>query len=125
MNNTVGAGRRLVVRVVMLQLVAASLSGVLFWFLDGALAAAAAVTGGVIAAVGTALLGWRMFSPGIAPAKALNKAMFAGEALKWLWYLIAMAAAFAILKLKPLPLLVGLIMAQFGYWFGLVGTKRG
>jgi hypothetical protein len=29
------------------------------------------------------------------------------------------------LKLMPLPLLIGLIAAQFGYWFGMILIKRG
>jgi hypothetical protein len=38
---------------------------------------------------------------------------------------LAVWAAFARLKLSPLPLLTGLAVGQFGYWFGLVGMKRG
>lgn len=70
------------------------------------------------------MFGWRMFAPGIAPASVLQRAMFAGEALKWLWYLLAIWAALTRFKLEPLPLLVGLIVAQFAYWLGLIG-KRG
>ncbi len=125
MNNTVGSGKRLVLRVVLLQVGCATLAGVLFLSFGGLAAATAAFTGGVIAAVGTALFGWRMFSPGIAPARRLQRAMFAGEALKWLWYGGSIWFVFARLHLLPLPTLVGLIVAQFGYWIGLFGSKRG
>lgn len=124
MNNTVGLGNRLVVRVVLLQVAGAALSALLFWLIGGLRAACAAFAGGLIAAVGSALFGWRMFAPGIAPAGVLQRAMFAGEALKWLWYLLAIWAALTRFKLEPLPLLVGLIVAQFAYWLGLIG-KRG
>jgi F0F1-type ATP synthase assembly protein I len=125
MNNTAGFGNRLVIRVVLLQLACAGLSGLLFWFLAGPGGALGAMTGGVIAAVGSGLFGWRMFSPGIAPASVLHRAMFAGEALKWVWYVAAIGVCFAKLKMPPAALLAGLIFAQFGYWIGLIGTKRG
>jgi F0F1-type ATP synthase assembly protein I len=124
-NNTVGAGNRLVVRVVLLQVAGAALSALVFWWIGGANAACAAFAGGLIAAVGSALLGWRMFAPGIAPAGVLQRAMFAGEALKWSWYVLALWIALSRLKLAPLPLLIGLIVAQFAYWRGLIGQKRG
>ena len=125
MTNTSGFGKRLVVRVVVLQLVCAALTGLLFWLMRGDRAAVGATTGGVIAAVGSGVFGWRMFAPGIAPAARLHRAMFAGEALKWFWYVVAIWVCFAKLKLDPSPLLVGLVIAQFGHWIGLVTAKRG
>ena len=124
MNNTFGSRYRLVLRVVLLQMGCATLAGSLFW-LGGAAAAIAAFAGGMIVAVGTAVFGWRMFAPGIAPAGTLFRAMVAAESLKWIWYLIAMWAALARFKLAPLPLLTGLIVAQFGYWVGMFTQKRG
>jgi len=50
--------------------------------------------------------------------------MMAGEMLKWFWLVLAVWASLTKLKLLPMPLLVGLIVAQFGYWFGLVGRDR-
>ena len=85
----------------------------------------AALAGGLIVAMGSAVFGWRMFAPGIAPAAMLHRAMFAAESLKWIWYVLAIWAALARLKLLPLPLLTGLVFAQFGYWIGLIGMKRG
>ena len=83
-----------------------------------------ALAGGAIVAIGTAVFGWRMFAPGIASAPTLNRAMMAGEMLKWFWLVLAVWASLTKLKLLPMPLLVGLIVAQFGYWFGLVGRDR-
>ena len=84
----------------------------------------AAFVGGLIAAVGSGLFGWRMFAPGIANAAVLNRAMMAGEALKWLWLILAVWAALTKLQVLPMPLLVGLISAQFGYWFGLMVRNK-
>jgi F0F1-type ATP synthase assembly protein I len=83
------------------------------------------LAGGLIVAIGSGLFGWRMFAPGIAPAAVLRRAMFAAESLKWCWTALAVWAAFARLKLSPLPLLTGLAVAQFGYWLGLIGMQRG
>jgi len=120
-----GVGNRLVVRVVLLQVGCAALTGLMFGIFGGFAAASAGFVGGMIVAVGSALFGWRMFAPGIAAAGRLQRAMFAGEALKWLWYLLALWVCFAKLKWPPAPLLIGLVVAQFGHWLGLVGWKRG
>ncbi len=117
--------RRLVARVVLWQAGGAIVVAACCWYWQGTAAGEAALVGGLIAAIGSGLFGLRMFAPGIAPAAALRRAMFAGEALKWSWYALAMWAALARWGLEPLPLMVGLIAAQFSYWFGLVGKKRG
>ncbi len=125
MNDALGAGKRLVMRVVLLQMGCAVVGAVLFGCFRGMPAARAGLAGGLIVAVGSAVFGWRLFAPGIAPATTLHRALFAAESLKWLWYVLSVWAALTRLKLLPLPLLTGLIFAQFGYWVGLVGTKRG
>jgi F0F1-type ATP synthase assembly protein I len=124
MNDVVGNGRRLVMRVVILQTVCAGVVGLAFGVSEGGAAAWSGLTGGLIVAAGSALFGWRMFAPGIAPASVLQRALFAAESLKWCWYVFGVWAAFARLKLLPLPLLTGLVLGQFGYWIGLLG-KRG
>jgi F0F1-type ATP synthase assembly protein I len=122
--NRVGTAARLVLRVVFLQIGCAAAVAALFWAWQGADAALSGLVGGMIVAIGSAIFGWRMFAPGIAPAPTLQRAMFAAESLKWLWYVFGIWAALTRLKLLPLPLLTGLIVGHFGYWFGLTG-KRG
>jgi F0F1-type ATP synthase assembly protein I len=130
MNNISGTGTRLVIRVVLLQVGCAAAVAGLFWAWQGRAAAGSGLTGGLIVATGSGLFGWRMFAPGIAPAAVLRRALFAAESLKWFWYVLSVWAALARFKLLPLPLMAGLVFAQFGYWFGLlgfglVGMKRG
>jgi F0F1-type ATP synthase assembly protein I len=125
MTDIVRQGKRLVMRVVLLQLGCAALVGMLFWVLRGAAAARAGLIGGIIVAAGSALFGWRMFAPGIAPAAVLRRALFAAESLKWVWYVLAVWAALTRFAVPPLPLMTGLIVAQFGYWAGLAVVKRG
>jgi ATP synthase protein I len=116
-------GYRLVVRVVLLQTACAVLVAILFFAYRGSSSGIAALAGGLIVAVGSAVFGWRAFAPGIAGAATLSRAMFAGVALKWLWFVLALYLALARLKLEAVPLLVGLATAQFGYWVGMMRLK--
>jgi ATP synthase protein I len=125
MNDALGVGKRLVIRVVFLQAGCAALVAVLFGALRGAAAGWSGLAGGLIVAIGSGVFGWRFFAPGIAPAAVLRRALFAAESLKWVWYVLSVWAALAHFKLPPLPLMTGLVVAQFGYWLGLVGMKRG
>ncbi len=124
MNDMLSVGRRLVVRVVLLQAGCAVVVALGFGILQSAAALRSALLGGLIVAIGSALFGWRLFAPGIAPAALLRRALFAAESLKWVWYVASVWVALAHLKMLPLPLMTGLVLAQFGYWFGLLG-KRG
>jgi len=116
-------GYRLVVRVVLLQAGCAVLVASVFLAWRGASAGLAALLGGLIVAAGSALFGWRAFKPGVAGAATLSTAMYAGVALKWVWFVFALYVALARLKLDPLPLLIGVVAAQLGYWVGLI--RRG
>lgn len=116
-------GKRLVVRVVLLQAACAVLVASLFLVFKGQSGGLAALVGGLIVAIGSAVFGWRMFKPGIAGGAKLSTAMYAAVALKWLWLAAALYVAFARLKLEPAPLLIGVVAAQFGYWIGLLRLK--
>jgi ATP synthase protein I len=116
-------GKRLVVRVVLLQTGCAVLVASLFLVFRGASAGLAALVGGLIVAVGTGVMGWRAFKPGIAGAATLGTAMYAGVALKWLWIALALYVALARLKLAVPPLFIGMVGAQLGYWVGLLRLK--
>jgi ATP synthase protein I len=114
---------RLVVRLVLLQAGCAVLAAFAVFAFKGASAGLAALVGGLIVAAGTAVLGWRAFKPGIAGAATLGTAMYAGVALKWMWIALALYVAIARLKLGVPPLLIGMVVAQLGYWAGLMRLK--
>lgn len=123
MSDVLVRGKRLVARVVLLQTGCALIVACLFLAFRGEAAGAAALTGGLIVAVGSAVFGWRMFMPGIAGAATLTTAMYAGAALKWLWFVLALYMALARWKLAAAPLFIGLVAAQLGYWVGLIRRK--
>ncbi len=123
MSDVLVRGNRLVVRVVLLQAGCAVLVASVFLVLKGASAGFAALVGGLIVALGSALFGWRAFKPGVAGAATLNAAMYGGVALKWLWFILALYVALARLKLEGAPLLIGVVAAQLGYWLGLIRRK--
>jgi F0F1-type ATP synthase assembly protein I len=114
---------RLVVRVVLLQTGCALGVASVFLVVRGESAGLAALAGGLIVALGSALFGWRMFKPGIAGGATVVAAMYGGVALKWLWFAIALYLAIARLKLDAAPLLIGVVVAQLGYWAGMVRFK--
>ena len=123
MNEVLSRGKRTVVRVVLLQTGCAALAASAFLVFKGTHQALAALVGGLIVAAGSAVLGWRVFKPGIAGGATLTTAMYAGVALKWLWFALALYLAIARLKLDAAPLLIGIVVAQLGYWVGLVRLK--
>jgi ATP synthase protein I len=116
-------GKRMVVRVVLLQAGCAALVASVFLVFKGSSAGLAALVGGLIVAAGSAVFGWRMFKPGIAGGATLTTAMYAGVLLKWLWFALALYLALARLKLDAAPLLIGVVVAQLGYWVGLIRLK--
>lgn len=123
MNNSPGRGKSLALRYALLQAACAVPVAVVFGWLDGLPAARAALAGGVIAAVGTALFGWRMFASGIAPVAQSARALYAAEALKWIWLALALWLALAVATLAPLPLVLGLVAAQVGFWIGVAWIR--
>jgi F0F1-type ATP synthase assembly protein I len=116
-------GKRVVFRVVLLQAGCAALVASAFLVFKGSSAGLAALVGGLIVGAGSAVFGWRMFKPGIAGGATLTRAMYAGVLLKWLWFAIALYSAIALLKLDALPLFIGVVAAQLGYWVGLIRLK--
>jgi F0F1-type ATP synthase assembly protein I len=123
MSDVLARSKRLVVRVVLLQAGCALIAASVFLVFKGASAGLAALVGGLIVAAGSAVFGWRAFKPGMAGGAKLTTAMYAGVALKWMWFALALYLAFARLKLDAAPLLIGVVVAQLGYWVGLIQLK--
>jgi F0F1-type ATP synthase assembly protein I len=111
--------QRLVLKFLLAQSCCAALVAVAELLYSGLAAAHAALAGGVIVAVGTAIFGWRLFAPGVAPARVLARGLYAGAALKWVWLGVAVWFGIARAGLSPLPLLLGMLAAQIGFWIGM------
>ena len=123
MTTGLGRGKRLTLRFALLQVACGAVVALLFLLLAGWASAQAALAGALIAASGSAIFGWRLFAPGVAPVDKLSRALYAGELLKWLWIGFALWLVFAVAQLPPLPVLVGLIAAQVGFWLGVALIK--
>ncbi len=121
------ASRRMVLAYAMWQAVAGAVVAlVLVWFAPphGGLGGAfAALAGAAVVARGTVVFGWRMFRPGIAPVPQLARAWYSAEVLKWLWVGCGLWLALGKVALAPLPVLLGVIAAQIGFWVGLARVK--
>lgn len=107
MNNSLAAGRRLALKVVLAQVAAAIVVGALFLF-EGAASAVAALGGGLVVAIGTALLALRVFRPSLASGAVTMRRFALGTLLKWLVVLGGLFLILVRLRLPPLPTLVGL-----------------
>ena len=123
MNEVLSRGKRMVVRVVLLQAGCAALVASVFLVFKGLSTGLAVLVGGLIVAAGSAVFGWRLFKPGIAGGATIATAMYAGVVLKWLWFALALYLAIALLKLDAAPLLIGIVATQLGYWVGLIRRK--
>ncbi len=106
-----------------MQLCCAALVAVAAWGLSGPRAAHSALAGGVIVTVGTAIFGWRLFAPGVAPARVLARGLYAGAALKWLWLGGALWFGLTRANLEALPLILGMLAAQIGFWIAMARVR--
>ncbi len=107
MNNSLAAGRRLAFQVVLAQVAAAIIAGALFLW-GGTASAAAALGGGMVVAIGTALLALRVFRPSLASGVVTMRRFALGTLLKWLVVLGGMFLILVRLRLPLVPALVGL-----------------
>lgn len=118
MQNSIAAGRRLAIRVVIAQLgataLAAAASSVFGWRFG-----LATLCGGLIAAAGTTVLGLRLFGPGPAQAGVVLARLIVGSVLKW--GIIAVGLYLAMVKagLPGPAVLAGLIAALIPQLLGL------
>ena len=118
MQNSIAAGRRLAVRVVLAQLGVTSLIAAGF-LLAGWRHGLAALCGGGVVALGTALLALRLFGPGPAGAGTVLARLVVGSVLKW--GVIALGLYLALVKaaLPGFPVLAGVIAALLPQLLGL------
>lgn len=109
MLNSLGAGRRLALRVVMLQLLVAVLVGAIF-LLIGRREAVAAAAGACTVALGSALLAVQAFGRLVGGATAFFRLLL-GLLVKWVVVIGGLAVILLQYKLPPLPAVTGLVVA--------------
>lgn len=110
MDNSLAAGRRLALQVVLAQALVAIIAGAAF-LVQGVHAAIAALAGGLLIVAGTGLLALRVFAPALAgPGSMLARFAF-GTLLKWIVVIVGFYLILAYWRLPALPALVGLVAA--------------
>ncbi len=115
MLNSLASGRRLALRIMLLQLAVAALAGLVFLTLGRRDEAMAATAGAVVVALGTALLSARFFSGLSSSAGMALGRLLTGMFLK---SIVIVGGLFMILfqfKLPPLAAITGLVAAYAVY----------
>lgn len=118
MDNSLAAGRRLASQVVLAQVAAAVVTGLLFW-IGGAAPALAALAGGLVVAIGNALLALRVFRPNLARGSVTMQRFALGTLLKWLVVLGGLFLVLVRMRLPLVPTLVGAGVATLVNWLAL------
>lgn len=106
MRNSVLSGRRLANSVVFLQLVAAAVVAAL-WLLAGREYALGGLTGGLVAAMGTAVFALRLFGQPGAPGGIVFVRFAGATALKWLVVIVGLYLGIGSWQLPPLAVITG------------------
>ena len=114
--NSLAAGRRLALRLVMWQLGVAVMAGLMFLTL-GRRAALAASASALAVALGNALAGARAFSQGSA-GMALARIIL-GTLMKWAVVFTGMYVVMVRWRLPPVPAIAGLMLAVMVNLFAL------
>ncbi|WP_266169163.1 hypothetical protein [Dyella subtropica] len=109
MLNSLASGRRLALRIIVLQLIVAVLVGLVF-LMQGLREALAAAAGAAIVALGTALLAARTFS-GLGGGGMTMGHVLSGMVLKWIAIGGGLVMILGQYKLPPLAALTGLVAA--------------
>ncbi|HTV86215.1 MAG TPA: ATP synthase subunit I [Dyella sp.] len=109
MLNSLASGRRLALRLLLWQLVAAVVVGLAF-SVQGFRWAIAAAAGAAIVAIGTALLSSRLFSQVSGAGLALGR-LLTGMLLKWMVIVGGLIIIMVQYKLPPLAAITGLGVA--------------
>ena len=113
MLNNLASGRRLALRIVLLQFAVAALAGFVFLAL-GRREAVSAMAGAVLVALGTAVMSARMFSRIGSAGVALSR-LLTGMFLKWIVIVGGLVVILFQFKLPPLAAVTGLVAAYAVY----------
>lgn len=110
MQNSIAAGRRLALRVVLAQAGATLLVAAGF-LLGGWQSALGVLAGGGVVTLGTAMLALRMFAAGPTGAGATLGRLIAGNLLKWIVIGAGLYLLLAKVGLPGLPVIAGVLVA--------------
>ena len=113
MLNSLASGRRIALRIVLLQLLVALLVGLVFLAL-GPREAASAAAGATMVALGTALMSVRFFSGMNGAGMALSR-LLTGMLLKWIVIVGGLVVILFQFKLPPPAAIAGLVAASAVY----------
>lgn len=111
MSRTPTATIRLARKTALAQLLAGAVVAVLLGALYGLSAAAAAAIGALAIGLGTILMGRALLEAGVSSATGALMRLVVGVFAKWVLVLVLCVLAIGVLKLPPLPLLAGLVVA--------------
>ncbi|WIG56879.1 MAG: hypothetical protein OJF61_002667 [Rhodanobacteraceae bacterium] len=110
MDNSLAAGRRLAMQVVLAQVAVAVIAGLAF-LARGIPSAVGALAGGLVVAIGTALLALPVFAPALAGGGTMLARFAFGTLLKWIVVIVGFYLILAYWRLPALPALIGLVAA--------------
>ncbi len=122
MDNSLAAGRRLALQVVLAQAAVAVIAGLAF-LVQGVQAAVAALAAGLLVAAGNGLLALRVFAPALAGPGAMLARFAFGTLLKWIVVIVGFYLILAYCRLPALPALIGLVAALLVN-LAVLGFKR-
>jgi ATP synthase protein I len=111
--NSLASGRRLALRIILLQLAVALLAGLVFLAL-GRREAVSAAAGAALVALGTALMSARFFS-GLGGAGLALSRLLTGMFLKWIVIVGGLVVILFQFKLPPPAAIAGLVAASAVY----------
>lgn len=114
MLNSVAAGRRLALRVLIVQIIA-TLATAAVCSISGSQAVLAALAGGGTMALGGLLAAWGAFGGGVTGAGLALGRLLLGTAVKWLTVGVGLYLALAVWRLPAVPVLAGAAMAAAAF----------
>lgn len=114
--------RRLAFGVVLGQLAATVMAGLLAWVISGRLAAFSALLGGGIGTVASLILVLIGLSRRAVDAEHALRAFYGGEALKLVVVIGLFVAAFTLTKVAPLAMFAAFAATFFVYWIALAAA---
>ena len=118
MQNSIAAGRRLALRVVVAQFAAAAVVAAGFLF-DSWRAGLAALCGGSVVAAATSVLALRLFAGGPGSGAAVMGRLIVGNLLKWAVVALGLYLTMVRAGLPGLPAMCGVVAALVPQLFGL------